>query len=130
MPKSLFGASVKLAESDGQQLLTKSDHPADGIVKTKAMSPRRATVHYQPRLVSEDDMIVGCYDLHLYCRNDLPKYYDSGPVPIGYHAWDGQPDQYTGATLAEAKAASKKRGWTWQRDGDVTCPLCNRKAKG
>lgn len=72
-------------------------------------------------------MIAGCYSLHLYCRNEgLPVYYGDGPVPLGHHR-AMHPDPFLGQTLAECRAQSKKAGWTWQRDGDVTCPLCNRK---
>ncbi len=76
-------------------------------------------------------MIAGCYSLHLYCRNEnLPVHYGEGPVPTGHHhsgRQGGNFEDFTGQTLSECRAQSKKAGWTWQQDGDVTCPLCNRK---
>lgn len=73
-------------------------------------------------------MIVGGYDLHLYCEHEtLPHYFGQGSVPKGYHAPSEFPHEFQGGSKAECNAAARKRGWTFRRDGTVVCPRCSRK---
>lgn len=59
-------------------------------------------------------MIVGCYSMDLYCRNDFR------------HADGVRPAQFTGRTFAACKRDAIGAGWRFHRDGDVTCPRCIR----
>lgn len=61
-------------------------------------------------------MIVGCYDLHLYC--DYPD-----------DSWQhraNEPTQFTGRTFTQAKGEAVAAGWKFSggRHGRVLCPTC------
>lgn len=58
-------------------------------------------------------MIVGCYSLDLYCRNE--SRHDSV-----------RPAQFTGRTFAACKRDAIASGWRFHLDGDVSCPRCVR----
>lgn len=71
-------------------------------------------------------MIVGGYDLHLYCRHeDLPLHYDylGRNVPPGHHLADEFPHEFHGRNEREAMAKARRKGWRF-RDGDAECPRC------
>jgi hypothetical protein len=74
-------------------------------------------------------MIVGCYTLDLYCRNYIPGNvpHNFTPVCMAADAYGPkhQAFQFTGHTLAQAKAQARKAGWMF-RDGDAECPWCVR----
>lgn len=59
-------------------------------------------------------MIAACYSMDLYCRNENLVH------PFWYF-----PHQFAGETFNECKRKAIKVGWTFQRDGDVKCPLCS-----
>ena len=76
-------------------------------------------------------MIVGCYDMHLYCRHEsLPFVYvmDYEPCPKGHHRNDEFPHQYSGKTEADCKRQARAEGWKFST-GDATCPRCSGVAK-
>lgn len=60
-------------------------------------------------------MIVGCYDMHLYC--DFPD-----------DAWEHrhrEPATFQGRTFSGAQREAKRKGWHFNRDGErVICPSC------
>lgn len=64
-------------------------------------------------------MIVGCYDLALYC--DDP----------GEHGYDKHMREFTGRTEAEGIRAARKAGWMVRKRGGrksedrVLCPIHN-----
>lgn len=60
-------------------------------------------------------MIVGCYDMHLYC--DFPD--DSWE-----HRSD-EPAQFTERTFTSSKREAIRRGWRFHSDRErVICPAC------
>ena len=65
-------------------------------------------------------MIVGCYDLHLYC--DFPD-----------GEWKHrakEPGQFTGRTFSAAKRDAVRHGWHFHSDGKrVICPTCARNGR-
>jgi hypothetical protein len=70
-------------------------------------------------------VIVGGYSLHLYCRYDASSTgRDAGTVQ---HPYDYFPHQYAGKTEADCMTQARQDGWVFNRDHDVTCPLCARK---
>ena len=76
-------------------------------------------------------MIVGCYGLDLYCRNQDGPYdrtHYLGPGP-GAGRFVPYPEQFEGPSEAYCKRAARRRGWVFNRDGDATCPLCAGKWK-
>ena len=70
-------------------------------------------------------MIVGCYDMHLYCRHDRPVSYvqEYQPVPLGHHRHGEFPHQFTGRTDADCRRKARASGWVFS-NGDATCPRC------
>lgn len=66
--------------------------------------------------------VIGCYTLDLYCRFAAASH--GGDAGTREHPFNYFPHQFTGETFAECKRAARKRGWTFQRDGDATCPIC------
>ena len=71
-------------------------------------------------------MIVGGYDLHLYCRNELPISYSfarKGPCPAGHHE-DGQDRaEFFGSNERQACVLARRAGWKFT-GGNVLCPQC------
>ena len=76
-------------------------------------------------------MMFGCYTMDLYCRNGMP----SDGEPKGCRApkrlqhphpcaWA----QFVGETYGECRRQANRRGWVFNRDGDVTCRHCARAA--
>lgn len=76
-------------------------------------------------------MIVGCYDMHLYCRNEDAETFEPLPgrtEPAGpWHRYAEFPHQFTGRNERECKAAARRRGWRFS-SGDATCPRCAKRA--
>ena len=69
-------------------------------------------------------MEVGCYSLDLYCRftGDRPK---GSSADARGHMYNEFPHTFTGEPRGECARQARNRGWTFQRDGEVTCPRCN-----
>lgn len=68
--------------------------------------------------------VVGCYSLDLYCRFDgMSHGTDASRVR---HSFNYFPHQFIGETFADCKKQAKLAGWTFQRDGDATCPRCSK----
>lgn len=63
-------------------------------------------------------MIASGYSMDLYCRHEDVEH------PFNYF-----PHQFFGETWGECKKQAQVKGWTFQRDNEVTCPLCNKKVK-
>jgi hypothetical protein len=69
-------------------------------------------------------MIVSGHSMDLYCRksgystNDEPKV----GHPVGY-----LPHHFVGNSFADCKRQARLVGWKFHRDGDVTCPLCQKR---
>lgn len=60
-------------------------------------------------------MIVGCYDMHLYC--------DHGGDPYGGACEHTEgPAEFTGKNQRECLSKARKRGWTYTLDGKAYCP--------
>lgn len=55
---------------------------------------------------------VGGYDMHLYCQNGCDG---------------GEPDQYFEQTREQCRRKARNNGWTFHRDGEVTCSACSGK---
>lgn len=73
-------------------------------------------------------MIVGGYDLHLYCDN-VPE----GPwSPEEIHGFNEFPHTDFGSfeTGAQARALARKKGWLLNlAQGTALCPKCNPRSK-
>ncbi len=65
-------------------------------------------------------MIIGCYDMHLYCSNDP---IDGGDIE---HPYRYLPFYYSGQTLGQCKRQARKQGWLFKKDGRTICPLCRK----
>lgn len=72
-------------------------------------------------------MIVGSYNLHLYCKNQEDEekhkwgYYNLNPTenfPVEYSD-EGPRSYYT------TRRAARRDGWVFKRNGDCICPRCN-----
>lgn len=61
-------------------------------------------------------MIQGSFLLVLHCRYE-------NCVPGVVNERSGA--SITGASEEDCRHAAKGQGWTFDYDGDVTCPLCN-----
>lgn len=77
-------------------------------------------------------MIVGGYDLHLYCDSDRTKTVaDYEKNSWCEHLWDEFPHKYTGATFGQAAKKARRDGWIINRDkGMALCPKCSGKLPG
>lgn len=73
-------------------------------------------------------MIVGGYDLHLYCDtgNDAPDTVNPATVPHLHGYLGGGQSEYAGHNEADCKRQAKKAGWHFARDDRVYCPKCNK----
>lgn len=69
-------------------------------------------------------MIVGGYSLFLYCRSGSVGSHDGCKGPQSFVLGQSR-HEFTGATEAQCKRAARKSGWTFHRDGDVSCPWCS-----
>ena len=59
--------------------------------------------------------IVGCYDLHCYCKWDNPAhYFNEFPHKFGTDCETG----------GQARNAARRAGWVLHHDGTGTCPKC------
>jgi hypothetical protein len=66
-------------------------------------------------------MIVGCYDLNLYCDEPGHK-----PRP----AQDGADAEYCAETGGECRRDARKAGWKLQmRNSRAICPTCAKQMK-
>lgn len=64
-------------------------------------------------------MILGSYDLVLYCRySSVSK--NSGKFDASHYQKHGE---FGGSSQRDAKRQARKAGWVFSR-GDVTCPKC------
>lgn len=72
-------------------------------------------------------MIIGGYELHLYCDtgNDKPDTVNSATIPH-IHNYDGGFEQFVGVDKADCNRRAKRRGWRFARDGRVYCPRCSK----
>jgi len=69
-------------------------------------------------------MIVGGYDLHLYCKNEtLPLVGSDASCLKGFHRYNEFPHEFYGRNEREVMKQARKRGWKF-RDGDAICPRC------
>ncbi len=63
-------------------------------------------------------MIVGGYQLDLYCDGEHPPY--DRAATYTFTGWD----------RAQARKAARKAGWSFAKDGKKTyCPSCSKIAK-
>lgn len=68
-------------------------------------------------------MIVGCYTMHLYCRN---RDDDTCVAPMQWKAL-AYNAEYTGRTYTQCVTQAKKDGWKFDKEADdVTCPECTK----
>lgn len=68
------------------------------------------------------------YALDLYCQNQSGEFDKS-------HRYNGvffmsYPVQYSGESYAECRRYARWAGWTFHRNGEVSCPLCTGRMKG
>lgn len=76
-------------------------------------------------------MIAGAYSMHLYCR-----FAQSGDQAIAKpHEYDArhadepfEPNNVQ--TAAQARRVARRKGWRFDKDGDVTCPACVKHGPG
>lgn len=66
-------------------------------------------------------MKVSGYSMDLYCRNVTDAHIFSSN---NIHDYKEFPHRFTGETNSECKQYARKKGWVFNRDGDVTCPKC------
>ena len=69
-------------------------------------------------------MIVGCYDMHLYCDagNPEPGMVDDGKsYENRAHGFEEGFGEFTGHTEAECKRWARRAGWKFLSDGRVFC---------
>lgn len=66
--------------------------------------------------VSDNPQIgqVGCYSLHLYCREENVE-----------HEYNEFPHEYVGYDRGEALKKARNNGWILHRNGEATCPKCS-----
>lgn len=64
------------------------------------------------KLVSDPMPPVGGYSMHLYCRYENPDH------PF---YWMGE---FIGQTASECKRDAKTKGWIFNSDRSMTCPIC------
>lgn len=69
-------------------------------------------------------MIVGGYDLHLYCDTGNVEPDTEKHPPHGYE--EGRAQIY-GRNEREAMATARAAGWTFKAGGFTYCPRCSRK---
>lgn len=68
-------------------------------------------------------MIIGCYDLHLYCdfSDEEYKHRGSGAYPGPARG------EFTGETASEARQQARRAGWLIDiRNERALCPYCRR----
>jgi hypothetical protein len=74
-------------------------------------------------------MIVGGYELHLYCMkgDDCPNT----PPKASHWAGEGYCGKFSGYNERAAKKGARRAGWVFV-GGDVLCPTCafSRKEQG
>lgn len=66
-------------------------------------------------------MIVGGYDLHLYCDVDSAD----GMPSKSHHGYKEGAGQFYGETRADAMRSARQSGWAI-RHGKATCPKCRK----
>ena len=72
-------------------------------------------------------MIVGCYDMNLYCDLEDENAIQS---PDGYsdgHPYDYFPHRFTGETRSECIKEARKSGWLISSSRQL-CPIHSRKS--
>lgn len=76
-------------------------------------------------------MIVGGYDLHLYCDtgNTTPDAAKGAPIVEVHGYLDGGFGAFMDRNESRAKAKARRAGWTFKSGGFVYCPTCSRKKK-
>lgn len=76
-------------------------------------------------------MIIGGYDLHLYCDtgNETPDTAKSAPAVEAHGYLNGGFGEFHASNERMAKADAKAAGWTFKPGGFVYCPTCSRKKK-
>jgi hypothetical protein len=89
----------------------------------------------QPNGAPRTMPIASGYSMDLYCRNNwlAPR---TALVEERNKAWHEderrhgrtKSRQFTGETWGQCKRIAQKSGWVFNRDGEVTCPMCARAA--
>lgn len=73
-------------------------------------------------------MIVGGYELHLYCEHNAIQHGDVSDA-LG-HRYDEFPHTFYAETGAETRTAARKAGWRLDlNEGHAFCPKCTTKRK-
>jgi hypothetical protein len=62
--------------------------------------------------------------MDLYCDVVCPTAFcvDTLSIPAGHHGHDEFPQQFHGETEMECRAAARKRGWVFHKNGRQSCP--------
>lgn len=69
-------------------------------------------------------MIVGGYDLHLYCR-----YTDCHPAAYNPDVKVQSKAEFHGPNEAACRRQARARGWVFNNDSDVTCYHCGHRLR-
>ena len=73
-------------------------------------------------------MISSCYTMDLYCRHSAyTKTGMSYADEMKLHSHAEFPHEFTGETFGQCKKQAQKRGWVFNKDGEITCPKCKVK---
>lgn len=67
-------------------------------------------------------MIVGGYDLHLYCDHQIVNAGKDVP-------WCSSHGQYCGPTARDARREARRRGWSFRVIGDDEMAICPKHSK-
>lgn len=60
--------------------------------------------------------VVGCYTMHLYCRN----------VGSTNHRYKEFPHEIVGENNSECRTIARQMGWIIHQDNYATCPKCSK----
>jgi hypothetical protein len=66
-------------------------------------------------------MIVGCYDMHLYCDGEGCKTWSKYVEAFLDQVAEGE---YSGRTAADCIRQAKKHGWRFNMRGQCKCKRC------
>ena len=67
-------------------------------------------------------MIIGCYDLHLYCDNQKDDYKEDKLI----HKYNEFPHRFTGHTEGQCFKKARANGWLIGKERQL-CPRCSGK---
>lgn len=75
-------------------------------------------------------MIVGGYDLHLYCANGTmgDSSRPSSCVVRETYSWEDGSHQFAGPDKRDCMKQARAAGWRF-RKGDCVCPACWKRGK-